>query len=297
MNHNKLNYLLIISLIVIVIAGGFPYYHLYGPGINQSLNIFQVKGYLIAFLASVFTVYFDYSRLKPGKIISTLLTIIGYFITFYVTNKIVNYNMPDGITFNLEIGFYLYILSAVLFVFGIIYSFLNNNDLSNNITPEESKIDAAASNVKKEDMIMGKMIYGIKGLPLYSPILLKNEENYLSINYVNNTQREERNIPYSDVVSLDFQTKTNIVKKENNINQNDAASTLLSYGLFGASPVAAYGINALLNSESWGYESSSISINFEVKLIYKYNNEECNLVFSTSKEPGYYIDSISKRKK
>ena len=31
------------------------------------------------------------------------------------------------------------------------------------------------------------------------------------------------------------------------------------------------------------------------KLTYKYNNEECNLVFATSKDPTYYIDSVVKR--
>lgn len=297
MKQSKPNYLLIISLIVLIIAGGFPYYNITGPGINETLNIYKVKGYLIAFLASAFTVYFDYSRVKPGKVISTLLTISGYFITFYVTNKILNYDMPKELTFNLEIGFYLYIVSAVLFIIGITYGFMSNSSTPEGSVKGENKMNALASNVKPGDMIMGKMIYGIKGLPLYSPILLKNENNYLSINYVNNNQREERNISYSDVVTIDFQAKTNIVKKENDVNQNEAATALLSYGLFGANPVLAFGVNSLLNGADWGYESSSIKVSFEVKLTYKYNNEECNLVFATSKDPTYYIDSVAKRKK
>ena len=75
-----------------------------------TMDTHRVKGYALVMLAFIFFIYSIYTKKKSIYFFSSIFIVLGYLYTFFTVIKVYNS------TITLKIGFYIYLLSFIIFV-------------------------------------------------------------------------------------------------------------------------------------------------------------------------------------
>ncbi len=285
----KLKFNLAVINFAIVFLNGFnDFISIIHNSISLDIITFKVRGFLLVFLASIILVYLLYTKNSKKAFLAYILGIIGFIITavsFYSTLSPI-YN---EITIKLRIGTFLYILSFVIFII-IIFIKPDNKNKSQKYENQIGNIE----NIDPDLFLIANLILGIKKVPIYTTLLLKNntKEKTLSIEYQENDKIKKINIPISNISKINIDNDITF-KYQTKDNQSDIemANTLLSYSLFG--PIGSLASNNILNNITSDYQKPKFNVSFNLDITYFLNQKEKHLKINTLKNPQNFIDKLN----
>ncbi len=284
MKKEKSNYKFILSIIyfVLVVFCGFnKFIDFMQDGITYlSFNTLDIIGAYPVILGGILLIYGISTKKKTVNLIAYVLSFIGYSITFIKLYGVLN-SLDGLLEYRLYPCFYLYIVAAIILVISI---FINTeNNINSNETPEELK------NIDPNSFLICNMLLGIKEIPYNEVILLKKDNNILSLEYKSNEQVHKKTIPISSIQNIAYvsDVSMNYQISEENI---ETANLLLSVSLFGASLVGL-GAYKLINNLTEDYTKENINICYVVT--FKYNDgEEHEIKLMTKTDPQNFIANI-----
>ena len=110
------------------------------------LSTSEVKGYTLVFFGSFFFIYSIFTNKKLVYYLSLIFIFIGFLYTFYTLH-----NVYDE-TVTLELGFYLYLISFILFIVTILIKDKNK---------EEQDVQIIKENSLNDNYVMGTYLFGL----------------------------------------------------------------------------------------------------------------------------------------
>ena len=286
MKKDKSYYKLIVAIIyfVLVVFCGFNKFidFMQDGIIRLSFNTLDIIGAYPVILGGILLIYGSSTKKKIANLIAYIISFIGYAITFIKLYGVLN-SLNGLLEYKLYPCFYLYIVAALILVISIFISSNNENNINSNETPEELK------NIDPNSFLICNILLGIKEIPYNEVILLKKDNDNLTLEYKSNEQVNKKAIPISNIQNITYTTDVsmNYQISEENI---ETANLLLSVSLFGAT-LAGYGAYKLINNLTEDYTKENINICYVVTI--KYNdNEEHEIKLMTKTEPQNFIANI-----
>ena len=250
--------------------------------IQISMNTADINGTLFVAIGIIIILY---SLKKQDGIISLigyLVSLGGYTYAFASTIKALNLS-SDSIEISFGIGFYLYIISAIILLISVF------------VKKEKIIIDNENYNVEKLDtdsFILCNMLLGIKEIPYNSLLLLKKSDSNLSIEYQYEEKINNYLIPLNTIKDISSTQDMAIDYSSNELEDFNSANTLLSYSLLAGHPLAAMGANKLLDELTVDYEKGKITSWFIITIKYEQDGEIHELKFKTKKNPQKFIEKL-----
>lgn len=289
-NTNKKLLLVIVALVIFIVALFQKFIIFLGISgeVAKTYDTFGIKGTIFVEIGIIVIIYGYLKRNTIGSIIGYLLSLGGYSYTFFTLFKLLNSGVngkkfTDILTPVYGLGFYLYILSAVILIISI---FIKNN------TDDVDKSNYNIEGIDKDSFILCNMILGIKEIPFNSLVLLKKVDNALSIDFHNGDNVSSHTIPLDSIIDMSISEDLSVSHGDLLTSNVTSANTLLSYSLLAGHPLAAMGANALLDNLTADYEKTDVKTWFIITIKYKQNEEELEIRFKTSKNPKSFVDKF-----
>ena len=261
--------------------------------VAKTFDTYGLKGTVLVGIGIIVIIYGYLRRNTIGSIIGYLLSLGGYSYTFFTLFKLLNSGVngkkfTDILTPVYGLGFYLYILSAVILIISI---FIKNN------TDDVDKGNYNVDGIDKDSFILCNMILGIKEIPFNSLVLLKKVDNALSIDFHNGDNVSSHTIPLDSIIDMSISEDLSVSHGDLmtlDVVNSDVASAniLLAYSLFPGYPLASMGINSFLDNLLADYEKTDVKTWFIITIKYKQNEEELEIRFKTSKNPKSFVDKL-----
>ena len=257
---------------------------------NQvSVTTFEVKGFLIVFGFFIPLIYAISTKKKPIMYIAYLIIFGGYIYSFYSLHSIYD----D--TVKLDMGFYIYCLSAIITLISLFIPSLSNNKVVR--TTEENK-DLEDNILKKvsnqaNNYIFGKYLYGITDKTEYSShrcalATMPNSSNLIVILMADNTAKFEIN--YTQIEKISVKRSLAIHKRDEDPNKNNIEDRAISYAL-GGSLGLIVSDNAD-NRDAMGKENYEES--YIAEIMYKENGISKKAVIILDKNPDNFFQVFDK---
>ena len=250
----------------------------------RSFNTFDIKGVWLVSLGSFILLYSAKTHNKMARMISYVISIIGYYLTFTTLNKVIK-SLEGLLTAQYEIGYYLYILSAIFLTIIIILTIhYHFNKISNEYN--KRKLDT-------DSFILCNTILGFKDIPYDSLILLKKENNsYLFLDYKKDNNILSIKIPLKDIEKIESNIDLSMDYSNNQTIDNQSANMLLSYSIIGNSSLLAHAGTSLLNELTEDYNKADIKTWYILAIKYMDKKEIKEIKLKTKKNPDRFIEKI-----
>lgn len=282
MKKNQQFNLLLVSFIILVISSRLKCVSFMG----DYFLTYKLKGYYFLILVMGFTLYGAYIKNKIVKIITYLLSFMGYVFSFYTL--ISNYNKA----FKYELGVFVFILSFVLF---IISAFISND-------AEKVGEDNVKEDVRKEqdndNFLIANIILGFKEIPYNSVVLLGfSQDDHLILSYILNNQEFRLNFNYDSILKIEYEPVSALeeVSTRNYSDDNYKANLLLTTFLLGGNPFVNQLAISSLENTNYQYKKTNIKTTYNIKILVMYNGEEKEIVLNSVNNPNDFIERIKIR--
>lgn len=279
------------ALILLIISEFQTFITLSSMSGNEILSIdtIKVKGTIIVGIGIILLLYGCKSKNIVTLFAGYLASLGGYTYTYFSLLKVIKIIEGTGsikvrgiINIKYEMGFYLYVLSAVVILISI---FVNHKEKveTGNYNTEELDFDS---------FLLCNKILGIKEIPYNALVLLKKSDNNLSIEYQYEEKINNYLIPLNTIKDISSTQDMAIDYSSNELEDFNSANTLLSYSLLAGHPLAAMGANKLLDELTVDYEKGKITSWFIITIKYEQDGEILELKFKTKKNPRKFIEKL-----
>lgn len=284
-NENSRKLIIVgIALIILIISlfQNFVSFSTLTSEIALTMNTIDVKGCLIVCggLGALILGFMIIN--KPAIFFGYLLSLGGYVYTAFViikASKLASgYNrLSDIVNIDLHLGFYLYVLSAIMLLISLFVK-------SDNSEVEDNKYDV--EQLDRDSFLLCNMVLGVKEIPFNTLVLLKRDDNDLLINYQNGETCNTYKIPLNTIVDIVLSQDMSIGNEDNSL---DGMSTVLAYSLFGGNLIAAMGASEIMNAVTDDYEKTEFKTCFVITIKYKNGDEESEIKVKAKKNPKEFI--------
>ena len=270
--------LVIINFSILILSGFIDLFYLNGEGINTM----GIRGFSLVVIAHLFLLCRAKKYDKSFNNMSIIFAIGGYGLSFYTVYRIYSLYVYE---FKLSIGFILYFMSLVIYIYSII-----------KLKDEEKRENLEKYNLVDvdEDLFMiCNMIVGLKEIKYNCVLLIKNclEFGYLLIEYKENDSLKRIEIKKEDIIEVKYDVDVLVNHKKSDNSTRDASflviySILVSTGIGAVSSIA---LSSLMDS----YNGTNTKTWFNIEISFKKDNELVKLKVYTSKQPKSFVDKIN----
>lgn len=281
---DKKKIIVIITLAILIFSGFQDSFSIK----DVSLLMYQVKGFKIALFGLMLYLYFLSSRKKEMRIISIIVSFIGYLYTVYITFT------PSSSTLTYGIGLYLYFASFISFIISIFVNGEKETVSNQNMQvsdSQESFVDSvnASNNTNYESkFLVCNYMSGLKGKEgIYKSLsVLVDKDNEINVNIKSdeNIQFNIMNIK-SIKVSKEVFMKNEREDAEDHSVENMYLMTVLT-GSFG--PM----ISQQLMKNNTSNQKVSFNHYYKIEIIYQ-DEEEHRILFQTRNDPKTFFEKYS----
>lgn len=154
-------------------------------------------------------------------------------------------------------------------------------------------------NIDETKFFFTTFISGIKGIPYETTVLIHNniECNAIDLIYESNNNKEIRRIDRNIIKNISFISRMRSANTHKEVRDEETKGMLLSFVLFGGSPIAQMagksGFNSLFNSLSDNYDKVDFDVEYQITIQSVINNEIHNFVFRSDVNPESFINSLN----
>lgn len=255
---------------------------------TEYLLTFEIKGFSIVFTTSMFLLYTVYANRKKFYYIAVPIIFAGFGYTFYM----VYHNYSEMM--QLELGFYLYIASFILFIVSLFFSMQE----SKNHLEKKSTIQKVISDMKQKEQMqdsymMGTYLFGIKGKPElsnHSCVITTNKDSKDIVLVIASNEAFQYEIKYEQIEMITVKSGVSMSSggmsqvEDHSMERAMLASALL--GVWG--PMISESIGNLGESEKVNYK-----ITYTVEVHYKLNEEKKKVVLIFHENPDRFFEKFT----
>lgn len=255
---------------------------------TEHLLTFEIKGFSIAFTTSMFLLYIVYANRKKFYYIAVPIIFAGFGYTFYTVYHSYSEMMQ------LELGFYLYIASFILFIVSLFFPMQE----SKNRSKKKSDIQKVISDMNlkeqmRDNFMVGTYLFGIKGKPELSNHLCAittNKDSKDIVLVIASTETFQYEIKYEQIEKITVKSGWSV--SSNGMYQVEDHSTeraMLATALLGVwGPMISESVGDLGNDEKMNYK-----ISFTVEIHYKLDGESKRIVLEFHEDPDRFFEKFT----
>lgn len=285
-NKKDIKFIIIMISFCILFFGGYSEYLYY---LTERILMYQIKGFTLTLIGFIFLVYSTKVKNSTLTIISNIAVLAGFVYTFYIVIPLITSTRFEQSGINLGIGFYIHILSFIIFIVSI---FVKSN---NKVVSVETEVANKYPELNDSDYIIGNILLGFKEIPYKQLSVIKNDQNNkrICIEYKDEETIKEIGIPYNQIKGTKY-TPQLIMQQTPNIPADasyEGANELLAFALMGPG-LGQIAMTGALDSFVDSYQKSSLKTLFKIEIIFSVDGEERKLAIETSKKPDRFIEKL-----
>jgi len=278
---NSKKILALICYVIIILSGIKEFVNIGGV---ISLNTYGVKGFSLVTFSFLFFVYFIFTKKKLMSYLSAVFVFIGYLYTFYSVYKVYDHDISFGA------GFYLYVISFVLFIVNLLIKFQSSTKLEE--TDLKQKLSESGTNINAGSYIIGKYLYGLKekGFSNHYCAVTTNGETKDLILILVSSETLKYEIKYDQLEKIIV--KPGLAMKQagaRDIEDYTIERRMLGYalaGIWGSMLVDNFG--GIDSTDEIKYKSV-----YTVEIVYKVDGEIKTIVIELFKNPDSFFECFS----